>query len=277
MPKIIRILRSCSMKIFCKFPTVNISKLNFWLVICIAKNFIWTTLKVIFSIFRFFCSLRFQIYKYCPIITNHTSMKDYLFMYNSQFWPFWLVLCSRVTHVNQCKHLCLRSVSSVSRSALDLSVTRVCFLPAADGLQIRLGSGESLLLLPQASLQIFVQQVSDSVSSGPVSAQILVLQVLQLRTRVRLSKPAGDAVLTPAEAVEQIALIAQICCFSGHVLARVVEEAALISVEAFRVSLLEETRMTDTCKYVYVYVYIVHIYIYIYTHTHTYMCVYMYV
>ncbi len=53
----------CSMKIFCKFLTVNISKLNFWLVICIAKNFIWTTLKVIFSIFRFFCTLRFQIYK----------------------------------------------------------------------------------------------------------------------------------------------------------------------------------------------------------------------
>ncbi len=35
------------------FPTVNISKLNFWLLICIAKNFIWTTLKI-FSIFRFF-------------------------------------------------------------------------------------------------------------------------------------------------------------------------------------------------------------------------------
>ncbi len=75
MPKIIRILRSCSMKIFSKFPTVNISKLNFWLVICIAKNFIWTTLKMIFSIFRFFCTLRFQIFKYCPIITNHTSME----------------------------------------------------------------------------------------------------------------------------------------------------------------------------------------------------------
>ncbi len=28
MPKIIRILRSCSMKIFCKFLKVNISKLN---------------------------------------------------------------------------------------------------------------------------------------------------------------------------------------------------------------------------------------------------------
>ncbi len=54
MPKIIRILRSCSMKIFWKCPTVNISKLHFWLVICIAKNFIWTTLKVFFSIFRFF-------------------------------------------------------------------------------------------------------------------------------------------------------------------------------------------------------------------------------
>ncbi len=63
MPKIIRILRSCSVKIFCKFSTVNISKLNFWLLICIAKNFIWTTLKSIFSIFRFFCILRFQIFK----------------------------------------------------------------------------------------------------------------------------------------------------------------------------------------------------------------------
>ncbi len=69
------------MNIFSKFPTVNISKLNFWLVICIAKNFIWTTLKMIFSIFRFFCTLRFQIYKYCPIITNHTSMESYLFIF----------------------------------------------------------------------------------------------------------------------------------------------------------------------------------------------------
>ncbi len=89
MPKIIKILRLCSMKIFSKFPTINISKLNYWLVICIAKNFIWTTLKVIFSIFRFFCTLRFQIYKYCPIITNHTSMESYLFnfqiMHKSQF------------------------------------------------------------------------------------------------------------------------------------------------------------------------------------------------
>ncbi len=87
MPKIIRILRSCSMNIFSKFPTVNISKLNFWLVICIAKNYIWTTLKVIFSIFRFFCTLRFQIFKYCSIITNHTSME-------SSFIE--MVLCSRV-------------------------------------------------------------------------------------------------------------------------------------------------------------------------------------
>jgi len=61
--KIIRILRSCSMKIFCKLPTVNISKLNFWLAICIAKNFIWTNLKVIFSIFFIFCTLRFQIFR----------------------------------------------------------------------------------------------------------------------------------------------------------------------------------------------------------------------
>ncbi len=36
---------------------------------------------MIFSIFRFFCTLRFQIYKYCPIITNHTSMESYLFSF----------------------------------------------------------------------------------------------------------------------------------------------------------------------------------------------------
>ncbi len=72
MPKIIMILRLCSMKIFRIFPSVNISKLNIWLLICIAKNFIWTTLKMIFSIFRFLCTLRFQIYKYCP---NHISME----------------------------------------------------------------------------------------------------------------------------------------------------------------------------------------------------------
>ncbi len=69
--------------------SVNRSKLNFWLVTCIAKNLIRTTLKVIFSIFRFFCILRFQIFKYYPIITNHTSI-EILFI---QLW--W----SRVTHV----------------------------------------------------------------------------------------------------------------------------------------------------------------------------------
>ncbi len=34
------------MNIFCKCSTVNISKHTFLLVICIAKNFIWTTLKI---------------------------------------------------------------------------------------------------------------------------------------------------------------------------------------------------------------------------------------
>ncbi len=35
-------------------PTVNISKRNYWLVICIAKNFIWTTLKMISQYLDFF-------------------------------------------------------------------------------------------------------------------------------------------------------------------------------------------------------------------------------
>ncbi len=34
------------------------------IIICIAKNFIWTTLKIIFSIFTCFCTLRIQILKY---------------------------------------------------------------------------------------------------------------------------------------------------------------------------------------------------------------------
>ncbi len=86
MPKIIRILRSCSMKIFCTFSTLNISQRNFWLVICITKNFIWTTLKMIFSIFRFVSRFSNSCIsaKYCPIITNHTSMET-LFIQLSDF------------------------------------------------------------------------------------------------------------------------------------------------------------------------------------------------
>ncbi len=72
------------MKIFGKFPTVNISKRIFWLVICIAKKFIWTTLKAIFSVFLFFLHLQipdFQIdvsAKYDPILTNQISMESLL-------------------------------------------------------------------------------------------------------------------------------------------------------------------------------------------------------
>ncbi len=85
--KIIRILRSCSMKIFSKFPTVNISKHNFWLLIYIAKNFIWTTLKVIFSIFRFFAS---SDSRFTNIVQTIHQWKDDLFrlqmMYKSDDW-----------------------------------------------------------------------------------------------------------------------------------------------------------------------------------------------
>ncbi len=75
MPKIIRILRSCSMKIFSTFSTMNKSKLNFWLVICIAKNYIWTTLKVIFSIFRFFWHPQIPDLQILSDHKNHTSME----------------------------------------------------------------------------------------------------------------------------------------------------------------------------------------------------------
>ncbi len=57
---------------------------------------------LVFSIFRFFCTLRFQIFKYCP---NHTSMEILFIQLSddarisiSQNWPLLLVLCSRVSY-----------------------------------------------------------------------------------------------------------------------------------------------------------------------------------
>ncbi len=119
------------MKIFSKFLTVNISKLNFWLLICIAKNFIWTTLKVIFSIFRFFApsDSRFTnsciSAKICPIITNHTSMdilftqlSDDVLISISKNWPLWLVLCSWVTYVLRTEEIEISICTYSSRKRL---------------------------------------------------------------------------------------------------------------------------------------------------------------
>ncbi len=122
MQKIIRILRSCFMTIISECPTYK-WKIHFWLVICIAKNFIWTTLKMIFSIFRFFCSLRFQIYKYCPLITNHTSMEilctqlsDDVWISMLKNWPLWLVLW--VTHIKK-KHQCFFNLLLVCKKTIE--------------------------------------------------------------------------------------------------------------------------------------------------------------
>ncbi len=105
MPKII--LRSCPMKIL---PTVNISTLNYWLLICIAKNFIWTTLKMIFSIFRFFCTLSNIVQ------TIHQWKYDlciFQMMHKSQFHKIaphdWF--CAPGSHVQQvCMLLIFRGV-----------------------------------------------------------------------------------------------------------------------------------------------------------------------
>ncbi len=91
-----------------------------WLVISIAKNFIWTTLKLIFSVFRFFApsNSRFSnsciSAKYCPILTNHTSMES-LFIQLSDydnlkqltgFVVFVLTRHQSILHINQLlKHL----------------------------------------------------------------------------------------------------------------------------------------------------------------------------
>ncbi len=122
MQNIIRILRSCFMKIISECPTYK-WKIFFWLLICIAKNLIWTTLKMIFSIFWFFCTLRFQIYKYCPLITNHTSMEILCTQLSDDAWismlknvPLWLVLW--VTHIKK-KHQCFFNLLLVCKKTIE--------------------------------------------------------------------------------------------------------------------------------------------------------------
>ncbi len=58
MPKIIRILSKAHVP--WRFLNVNISKLNFCLVICIAKNFILNKNKLIYSAFRWCINLNFE-------------------------------------------------------------------------------------------------------------------------------------------------------------------------------------------------------------------------
>ncbi len=64
------------MEIFCKFHTVNISKLNICLLLYNTKNFIWTTLKISFLLlkFSFLAPSDSSVIPFCPILTNHTSI-----------------------------------------------------------------------------------------------------------------------------------------------------------------------------------------------------------
>ncbi len=71
------------MTIFSTFPTINISKRmdKHLRVIWIAKDFIYTALKPIISIFRFF-----EINKYCQILSDPNKYihqwKAYLFSFH---------------------------------------------------------------------------------------------------------------------------------------------------------------------------------------------------
>ncbi len=122
------------MKIFSTFPTVNISKL-FLFILCIAKNFIWTTVKAIFSIFLFFCTLRFQIFKklYVSQILSLQTLyqwKVYLFsfqiMYKSQFrkmYPYdWF--CGPGSHIIW-KHIYKSKHTYINSWSVCLSVSLV--------------------------------------------------------------------------------------------------------------------------------------------------------
>ncbi len=67
--------------------TVNISKLNYWLLICIAKNLIWKILKMIFSILNFFCILRFS-----NIVQTIHQWKYYLLTLMTGFVHVYLIV-----------------------------------------------------------------------------------------------------------------------------------------------------------------------------------------
>ncbi len=66
-------------ELFHDIPTVNISKRNFWLIICITKD---NFKGDIFQYFYFFAPSDSRYSnscisaKYCPIITNHISMES---------------------------------------------------------------------------------------------------------------------------------------------------------------------------------------------------------
>lgn len=115
------------------------------------------------------------------------------------------------------------------------------FLSSDDGFQIRLGSCERKLFLPQASLELFVQIVSDRLFVGEVFVQIFIHDVLQIGADVSFGKPAGEPVMTFAEGVVQVTLIAQVLGFTGHVLRYVMNEATLLAEHTFGFSLLKDT------------------------------------
>ncbi len=109
MPKIIRILSkdhvTTSMKILCKCPTI-VDQLNFWLVICFAKNFIWITLKANFSIIFYFapsdswflnCCLSA---KSCPILTSRIPMESlFILISDDVYIYFWDWFCGPGSHI----------------------------------------------------------------------------------------------------------------------------------------------------------------------------------
>ncbi len=88
MTKIIRI--SGSKKIFCKCPTVNIWKRNFWLIICIAKTFLniflWNKPYINGQ-------LIYSAFIWCINLNNNKKLQ------------FWLVLWSRVRHTHTHTHI----------------------------------------------------------------------------------------------------------------------------------------------------------------------------
>ncbi len=67
--------RSCSMKIFCTFPTVNISNQKNLLAIYIATDLIWRTLKVYFWIYMFI--LHTQIPDFQIVVAYFSQILSY--------------------------------------------------------------------------------------------------------------------------------------------------------------------------------------------------------
>ncbi len=106
---------------------------------------------MIFSIFRCFCTLRFQIYKYWP---NHTSMEIWFnqLMHTYQFpkidpYDWFCAPCSNIPHYNE------NSTYNYNKNSDKSYIVIVLFISHMKAVKYSVYSATALLLITEPCLQ----------------------------------------------------------------------------------------------------------------------------